>query len=50
MSLIREIQKLTLDPSTLTHIKRSQPITNGTSIIQIRVDEQHGRVPFIGMA
>ena len=49
MPLIRQIQKLALDPSALTHIERRQTISNRTPVIQIRMDEQHGRVPICDM-
>ena len=50
MPLILKTQKLTLDALPLTHIKRGQTITNGTSIIQIRMNDQHRCLPISGMA
>ena len=49
MPLIREIQKFALNPFALAHIKRRQAISDGTPIIQIGMDKEHGRFPICGM-
>lgn len=45
MILVRKIQKLALNSSTLTHIECGQSLRYGTSIVLIRVNKQHGRSP-----
>ena len=50
MPLIRKIQKLARNPSALTHVERRQAVSDGTPVIQIRMDEEHGRFPGSGMA
>ena len=50
MPLIREIQKLALNPPALTHVERRQAVGDGTPVVQVGMDDEHGRVPVGGMA
>ena len=50
MPLIGEIQEFALDALALTHIERRHAVSDGTSVVQIRMDEEHGCFPVGGMA